>query len=179
MCFPWLVLEHLHPEQAWFVSGGHQTEKWQQEKCVRAGRWGGSQGEREEEEGRMRKAGGYVGRGGRPSRRASNKHGDGMRPLSYLMSSSLAKMMMPRALGVSISLLITLLNSPGFGSLGILMDWAIQTPPGCRGCQSHLLFHPLTQPTGAATVHDCGRDRVLQRKGAPAHRGTIHAPHHV
>lgn len=48
---------------------------------------------------------------------------------THLMSSSLAKMMTPRALEVSISLLMILSNSPGFGSLGILMDCAIQRPP--------------------------------------------------
>ncbi len=41
---------------------------------------------------------------------------------TYLMSSSWAKMMTPRALGVSISLLMILSNSPGLGSRGIFMD---------------------------------------------------------
>lgn len=87
-----------------------------------------------------------------PSGRASEEQWLRCR-LSHLMSSSLAKMMMPRAFGVSMSRLITLLNSPGFGSLGILMDCAIQTPPGCPGCQSQLLSIPPTP--WVATVHDC------------------------
>lgn len=41
---------------------------------------------------------------------------------TYLMSSSWAKMMTPRALGVSISLLMILSNSPGLGSRGIFID---------------------------------------------------------
>lgn len=73
-------------------------------------------------------------------------------PPSDLMSSSLAKMMMPRALGVSMSLLITLLNSPGFGSLGILMDWAIQTPPGHWEYQSQCSCHQPAQPPRLVTV---------------------------
>ncbi len=48
---------------------------------------------------------------------------------TYLMSSSWAKMMTPRALGVSISLLMILSNSPGLGSRGIFMDWAMHRPP--------------------------------------------------
>lgn len=48
---------------------------------------------------------------------------------TYLMSSSLAKMMTPRALEVSISLLMIFSNSPGLGSLGIFIDCAIHSPP--------------------------------------------------
>lgn len=64
---------------------------------------------------------------------------------THLMSSSLAKMMTPRALEVSISLLMILSNSPGFGSLGIFMDCAIHRPPRaetwglslfCRYCKA-------------------------------------------
>lgn len=89
----------------------------------------------------------------RPSRRVSEELSDLRHHPSHLMSSSLAKMMMPRALGVSMSRLITLLNSPGFGSLGILMDWAIQTPPGCPGAK--VSFRPSHPTPGAAAAHDC------------------------
>lgn len=45
------------------------------------------------------------------------------------MSSSLAKMITPLALLVSISRLMILSNSPAVGSRGIFTDWAIHTPP--------------------------------------------------
>lgn len=48
---------------------------------------------------------------------------------THLMSSSLAKIMTPRAFEVSISLLMIFSNSPGRGSLGIFMDCAIHRPP--------------------------------------------------
>lgn len=47
----------------------------------------------------------------------------------YLMSSSLAKMITPLALLVSIRRLMILSNSPDVGSRGIFTDWAIHTPP--------------------------------------------------
>lgn len=64
------------------------------------------------------------------------------------MSSSLAKMMTPRALEVSISRLMILSNSPGLGSLGIFMDCAIHSPPVSETLEKHWhnytsLFSPL------------------------------------
>ena len=49
--------------------------------------------------------------------------------ITYLMSSSLANIMTPRAFEVSISLIMALSNVPGFGSLGIFSDWAMHRPP--------------------------------------------------
>ena len=94
------------------------------------------------------------------------------------MSSSLAKMMMPRAFGVSMSLLITLLNSPGFGSLGILMDWAIQTPPGCWRCQSQSFAHQgHRHTTVAGTESSKGNGACPQ--GAPSTLPTINPEPHL
>lgn len=47
----------------------------------------------------------------------------------HLMSSSFAKMIIARALGVSSKRLMILSNSPGLGSRGIFSDWAMQRPP--------------------------------------------------
>lgn len=57
-----------------------------------------------------------------PARVENAGGGTGAEAAPHLMSSSLAKMMMARALGVSRSLLMTLSNSPDLGSRGILMD---------------------------------------------------------
>lgn len=54
----------------------------------------------------------------------------------YLMSSSLAKMMMALALDVSSRRLMILSNSPVLGSRGIFTDWAMHTPPVERPCPS-------------------------------------------
>lgn len=61
---------------------------------------------------------------------------------THLMSSSLAKMMTPRALEVSISRLMILSNSPGFGSLGIFIDCAIHRPPNAETLK--MCFHLTT-----------------------------------
>lgn len=47
----------------------------------------------------------------------------------YLISSSLAKSMTTLALGFSLSRRMTLSNSVGLGSRGILTDWEMHTPP--------------------------------------------------
>ena len=94
------------------------------------------------------------------------------------MSSSLAKMMMPRAFGVSMSLLITLLNSPGFGSLGILMDWAIQTPPGCRRCQSQSFTHQGHRHT-IVTGTESSKGNGACPQGTPSTLPTINPEPHL
>lgn len=48
---------------------------------------------------------------------------------SYLISSSLAKIMTTLAFGFSRSRRMTLSNSPCLGSRGILTDWEMHTPP--------------------------------------------------
>lgn len=49
--------------------------------------------------------------------------------VTYLISSSLAKSMTTLALGFSLSRRMTLSNSVGLGSRGILTDWEMHTPP--------------------------------------------------
>lgn len=51
---------------------------------------------------------------------------------AHLISSSLAKIMTTLAFGFSLSLRITLSNSPGFGSRGIFTDWEMHKPPKMR-----------------------------------------------